>query len=211
MQNVSTSNILSPITADNSKQQLLAHYCEKLRRLDTHALGFIPFSGFQQAMLRNRMVIEIENGEPAGFLIWGKKRERIKIFMIAIQHDARRIFHATNLMTGILTLKDSQGAEYIQLRCADDLESNQFWKSCGFSLITQVDGGKLRSSIVKPKTGTTEEQILRALGKKTLMKVKRKKCIYRRINVYRLWIEKSKLWTGHQNLEKVDSFASVKG
>lgn len=211
MQSVILTNVFSPILADNGMQELLAHYCEKLRRADGQALGFIPFSGFQAAMLRNRMIIEIENDTPCGFLIWSKSSCRIKILMIAIQNDARRVFHATNLISGMLTLQDTQGATYVQLRCADDLESNHFWKGCGFSLITQVDGGKLRSAVVRPKTGTTEEQIVRALGKKTLMKVKRKKCIYRRINVYRLWIERSTLWTGQQNITKVHSFASVEG
>ena len=211
MQAVVTTNVFSPNIADNSTQQTLAKYCEKLRKADGQALGFIPFSGFQAAMIRNRMIIEIENGEPCGFLIWSRTTNRLKILMIAIQPDARRIFHATNLISGMLTLKAADGAEFIQLRCADDLESNQFWKGCGFNLITQVDGGKLRSAVVKPKTGTIEEQIVRALGKKTLMKIKRKTCIYRRINVYRLWIERSPLWAGRQELIKVDSFTSVVG
>ena len=211
MQLVTLANVFSPIRADLHTQELLAHYCEKLRKEDGHALGFIPFSGFQAAMLRNRMIIEIENDCPCGFLIWSRVLTRIKILMIAIQRDARRVFHATNLLSAMLSLRDTQGATYIQLRCADDLESNQFWKDCGFSLITQVDGGKLRSSIVRPKAGTIEEQIVRALGKKTLMKVKRKKCIYRRINVYRLRIERSPLWTGQAEIAKVHSFASVEG
>lgn len=211
MQNVELTNVFSPILADNHIQEQLAHYCEKLRREDGQALGFIPFSGFQAAMIRNRMIIEIENDCPCGFLIWSKKSCRIKVLMIAIQKDARRIFHATNLLSGMLSLEDTEGATFIQLRCADDLESNQFWKGCGFNLITQVDGGKLRSCVIRPKSGTTEEQIVRALGKKTLMKIKRKKCIYRRINVYRLWIEKSPLWTGQQKVAKVHSFASVEG
>lgn len=211
MQTVILKNVFSPIKADNHMQELLAHYCEKLRREDGQALGFIPFSGFQAAMIRNRMIIEIENDTPCGFLIWSKTSCRIKILMIAIQKDARRIFHATNLISGMLQLQDTEGATYIQLRCADDLESNSFWHGCGFSLITQVDGGKLRSAVVRPKTGTVEEQIVRALGKKTLMKIKRKTCIYRRINVYRLWMEKSNLWTGRNRLQKVHSFASVEG
>ncbi len=211
MQNVKLTNVFSPILADGHMQLQLAHYCEKLRREDSQALGFIPFSGFQAAMIRNRMIIEIENDCPCGFMIWSRASCRIKILIIAIQKDARRIFHATNLISGMLSLNDTQGATYIQLRCADDLESNQFWKCCGFNLITQVDGGKLRSAVVKPKSGTTEEQIIKALGKKTLMKIKRKKCIYRRINVYRLWIERSALWTGQQHIAKVHSFASVEG
>lgn len=208
---VVTANVFSPVRADNHHQELLAHYCEKLRREDGNALGFVPFVAFQQAMRRNRMIIEIENDEPCGFLIFTSVKERLKILMIAIQKDARRIFHATNLLSGMLSLEDTQNSQYIQLRCADDLESNSFWKSVGFSLITQVDGGKLRSAIVRPKSGTIEEQILRALGKKTLMRVKRKKCIYRRINVWRLWIEKSNLWSGHKIIQKVHSFTAVRG
>lgn len=208
---VVTSNVFSPVNASNHHQELLAHYCEKLRRADGNALGFVPFSAFGQAMRRNRMIIEIENDEPCGFLIFTSVRERLKILMIAIQKDARRIFHATNLLSGMLTLEDTKRSEYIQLRCADDLPSNSFWRAVGFSLITQVDGGKLRSAIVKPRSGTTEEQILKALGKKTLMRVKRKKCQYRRINVWRLWIEKSNFWSGRKGIVTVNSFASDRG
>ncbi len=211
IKNVTAENVFSPINAGKHQQKILSDYCEKLRRADTHALGFVPFSAFTEAMMRNRMVIEMENEEPCGFLIFSIVGERIKILMIAIQPDCRRIFHATNLLSGMLTLLDTQGTTYIQLRCAEDLESNNFWQCCGFKLITQVDGGLLRSAVVRPRAGTKEEQILRALGKETLMKIKRKTCRYRRINVYRLNIERSINWAGHDRIYKVRSFSTGGG
>ena len=80
-------NVFTPAVLDKSGQKLAAEYMEKLRRIDSHALGFIPFSAYDEHIRRNRVIIETENDEPCGFMIWSKNKIRAKILMCCILED----------------------------------------------------------------------------------------------------------------------------
>lgn len=191
----SIGNVYSPAILDKNQVKLTCDYMEKLRRNDSHALGFIPYSAFEENIRKNRVIIETEGNEPCGFLIWSKMKIRIKILMICIQNDARRIEHATNLLRGVLELKDAWDCLYFQLRCADDLESNKFWKDCGFTHITQVDGGRRKQVIDKPHGNTIDALVDSLIGDEALANFQKAKITYRKINVYRQWLRKSKTFS----------------
>ncbi len=210
-QSVDTHNVFSPATADHHNQKKIVNYMEKLRVADGHALGFLPLSVMLDAIVKDRVIVEIEFGEPTGFLFWGRNKKHLRVYMIAIQQDNRRIYHARNLMLGLFTLEQNQIAESISLRCATDLDANWFWNAVGFRKINTVEGGKLRPDLIRPRPGTDDYQVQRALGKGVLIKKIRKKSIYRMINVWHLQREQSELWAGHDKLITVDYYPSVTG
>lgn len=205
---VDPENVFSPYCAANNHQNRLMWYMEKLRAADTHALGFLPLSVMLDAIVKDRVLIELENGEPTGFLWWSRTNQRLKVWMIAIQLDNRRIYHARNLLLGLFALKQNQDCDSIQLRCADDLPANSFWKSVGFIFVNRVDGGLLRADVLKPIPGTDDYMIARALGKGILLKAKKKKNIHRQINVWRLTKHATGIWTRQSIAQPVDCFLS---
>jgi len=208
---VDSWNVFSPATTDHNHQQRMVHYMEKLRVADGHALGFLPLSVMLEAIVKDRVLIEIENGEPTGFLFWGKRKTHLRVYMIAIQQDNRRIYHARNLMLATFALEQNKNCETISLRCAEDLEANWFWKSVGFQHINTADGGMLRPELIRPRPGTEDYMIARALGKGILLKEKRRKNIHRQINIYYLKRAESDLWPLQNQIETIPCYTSVGG
>lgn len=60
-----------------------------------------------------------------------------------IQYDARRKLYGEGLVRCLEA--DAEGSAAIQLRCAFDLEANEFWKSLGYRCIAHQQGGARRS------------------------------------------------------------------
>lgn len=85
-----------------------------------------------------------KNGDPCGFLLFGKNWPNIKIYQAVIQYDARRRYHGYNLVGKLIKYADANGFETISLWCADDLEANEFWQECGFNYIQTREGGTKR-------------------------------------------------------------------
>lgn len=208
---VNPADVFSPATADHHQQQRIVNYMEKLRVADGHALGFLPLSVMLDAIVKDRVLVEIENGEPTGFLFWGRNKDRMRVYMIAIQVDNRRIYHARNLMLALFALEQNKTAISVQLRCADDLEANWFWMSVGFTMVNRVDGGLLRPELIRPRPGSDDYEVARALGKGILLKQKKRKNIHRQINVYRLMRDQSNLWPRQNQIATVPCFLPVAG
>lgn len=208
---VDAFNVFSPYSSSHNHQQNMVWYMEKLRIADGHALGFLPLSVMMDAIVKDRVLIEMEHAEPTGFLWWSRTNERLKVWMIAIQQDNRRIYHARNLLLALFSLTQNQEATSIQLRCADDLEANHFWKAVGFKFVNRVDGGLLRADVLRPIPGTDDYQIARALGKGILLKAKKRKNIHRQINVWRLTKWSSDIWPRISTVQQLDFFPACKG
>ncbi len=134
--------ILLPQHCDDTTQQKLANYAETLRKKNAYCLGFIPAIAYTEAIKRNRLVVELENDEPCGFVLWAKRGSTVRIHQCCIADDARRLRHATQLVTHTLTRPENKNARQLKLRVADDLEANAFWQTIGCQIVANVPGGK---------------------------------------------------------------------
>lgn len=132
-------------------------YMIDLMSKNYEALGFLPKPRVEQYANAGQVFMETENGWPCGYLIFGSGWPVLKIYQVCIQYDARRWTHGMNLVKRLIVYADERGFEAITLRCADDLDSNKFWKAAGFTWLTQIEGGAKRGrklnvwSMVLPK------------------------------------------------------------
>lgn len=107
-------------------------YIISLSKKFTNQIGFIPKPRIETDFEKGRFLIERENDEPCGFLYCGNGKKNLVILQAAIQYDAQRRTHGLNLVKRLILYAEAKGFETISCKCADDLEANEFWKSCGF-------------------------------------------------------------------------------
>lgn len=120
-------------------------YVESLMRQNYEAVGFLPRPRLEQYALRGQVLVETENGEPCGYLVFGKAAwPFLRVYQSVVQYDARRRDHGLALVARLIAIGRERGAAAISLWCADDLEANAFWREAGFSFAGQRDGGKRR-------------------------------------------------------------------
>ncbi|MDD5701597.1 MAG: GNAT family N-acetyltransferase [Dehalococcoidales bacterium] len=133
-------------------------YIESLRRKESEAIGFIPKLRYEMEINGERhgsvLVIE-EDGELVGFVYATHGNITTHIQQIAIQEDARRMDRASALVEYLM-----QASPLIQVscRCAQDLESNEFWKALGFNLVGVIDS-KSMYSVGKDKRSRRGRQL----------------------------------------------------
>jgi hypothetical protein len=119
---------------------LEVRYAIDLAKKMTSELGFIPKDVYSQALDEKRLFFQHENDDPCGFLLAGNlHRGHIKIYQCAIQIDARRRANAAQMVARMKEHAQQKGANTLTLRCADDLDSNLFWKAQGFVLVNCID------------------------------------------------------------------------
>ena len=80
-----------------------------------------------------------DNGDLTGFCYCSFGGELAVIWQIAVQRDARRMYRALLLVDAVEREALEGSKTGIKARVAADLESNAFWKACGF-LPTRVTG-----------------------------------------------------------------------
>lgn len=119
-------------------------YIVALQRKHYEALGFIPRPRTEEYLRRGQVLLAHENGEPCGFLTYGMGWPTLKVYQACIQYDARRREHGMALVGRLIARASRSGHSMISLWCADDLESNEFWKACGFVFGGQREGGTKR-------------------------------------------------------------------
>lgn len=119
-------------------------YAVDLARKNSEALSFIPAPRLEQYADSGQLMIETENNDPCGFIVFGNNFPMLRIYQACIQYDARRIQHGLNLLHRLITYAGHYGFTAISLYCADDLEANQFWRAAGFQFAGQRPGGKRR-------------------------------------------------------------------
>lgn len=133
-------DVIRPVASPPKLQRQIALLSEHLRTTHADALGFLPFNTYPQAIERDRLVCCVENDEPCGIVVWGKRKRRIKLQQTVIAPDSRRLLHATHAIHAIIDHPDCDDAEVMQLRCATDLEALKFWKAIGCRIIYTVRG-----------------------------------------------------------------------
>lgn len=135
----------------------LLKYAVHLQRECTNELGFLTRQALNEYNQRGQIVPAIENGEPCGYMAFydGRNGNRprndpntIRIYQIAVQHDARRIYHATGLVSRLLYHAQANRFTAISLRCATDLPANKFWRALGFMRTETTVGGNGRGRLI---------------------------------------------------------------
>jgi hypothetical protein len=132
-------------------------YVVDLSKKENHALGFIPKVAYESAitgikrgkrwsLVCNDMLFVCENNEDlVGFCLasFGNPigKDRIgKIAQICIQEDARKIYRGRLLLESVLAHGIKVGCRNFKCGCADDLESNLFWKAMSWNELYQRKG-----------------------------------------------------------------------
>jgi ribosomal protein S18 acetylase RimI-like enzyme len=119
-------------------------YADDLARKNSEALSFIPRPMIENYARRGQLMLALENDEPCGFLIHGENWPQVRIYQACIQYDARRREHGMALVAALSSRARERGCHDVRLWCADDLDSNEFWRSAGFEYCAQRRGGRRR-------------------------------------------------------------------
>jgi len=119
-------------------------YVRDLMEKNYEAVGFIPLPKLEEYALRGQILVQHENDEPCGYLAFGNGWPVLKVYQCCIQTDARRAAQATALVDRLIAIAKERNCIAISLWCADDLESNQFWRAMGFHFGGRRPGGSRR-------------------------------------------------------------------
>jgi len=115
-------------------------FVDKLQKENSAAVGFIQKSIWEKYVWggeRNFIVLIAEmNNDPVGYVLITpavSSYKYAKIQQIAIRNDARRLHYGKALIEVCREFCIKFGRIGFTLRCRIDLDSNNFWKSLGFS------------------------------------------------------------------------------
>ena len=126
-------------------------YITSLANKEGHAIGFIPKIAYEAAITgiktghrwsltcNDKLWLAFENEDPVGFVLasFGKI---VKVNQICIQEDARKIERGKMLLTTLQNYASKIGKYSFGCGCANDLESNIFWKAMGWQYVSQRNG-----------------------------------------------------------------------
>jgi len=131
-------------------------YVLDLCNKESKAIGFIPKPAYEAAVTgikgghrwsltcNDRLYVCEENeGEPnpdrVGFVL-ASFGNIVKVNQIAIQEDARLIERGKALLSSVIQEGEKRGKQDFGCGCADDLESNIFWRAMGWNKTGQRRG-----------------------------------------------------------------------
>jgi len=130
-------------------------YIESLSKTESRSIGFIPKVRYEAAIIGQRIhettkpncndtiYLCFEDNDPVGFVLASKGRggdSSSKIAQIVIQPDARLIERGMLLLNRVIKHYETKGIFNFKCGCADDLESNLFWKAMGWEKVSQRKG-----------------------------------------------------------------------
>jgi ribosomal protein S18 acetylase RimI-like enzyme len=125
----------------------LLNYVIDLMEKNYEAVGFLPSPRIAAYFESDQVLIQRENGEPCGYLIFGGGCPVLKVYQCCIQVDARRREGGAALVNTLIERARKRGCCSIVLHCADDLESNGFWQAMGFHFAGTRDNGNRRGRL----------------------------------------------------------------
>ena len=128
-------------------------YVVDLSKKESKAIGFIPKVAYEAAITgikkgkrwsdvcNDRLAVIENNGDLVGFCLASfgnpmQKDRRGKIAQICIQDDARQIERGRHLLLMVVLYGSNNGCMNMGCGCADDLESNIFWKAMGWKHVS---------------------------------------------------------------------------
>jgi L-amino acid N-acyltransferase YncA len=119
-----------------------------LMRQNTDALGFIPSTTVENRYIRRGdYILQCdERGNRIGYLLHGPiyQGRNAHVVQHCIELDKRNRGYGQLAVLELIRRCDIVGASSIRLRCATDLPSLEFWRSCGFVVAAIVPGGEQR-------------------------------------------------------------------
>ena len=111
------------------------------------SVGYAPKGGLLDRLETRRIIMLIENDDPAGYMSFTHRRDgHTHMSQIAIEEEVWRTQAGTELMQTLIDGALEQGSHGITLRTAIDLQANFFWPTMGF-LPQRVDQPKRRRQI----------------------------------------------------------------
>jgi GNAT superfamily N-acetyltransferase len=123
---------------------------DKLQKDNSYAVGFIQKTIWEKYVWggeRNFVVFIAEvNNDPVGYVLItpGKGIKTYgKIQQIAVREDARKLKYGKALINVCSQFCNFYGIKGFTLRCRQDLDSNNFWKSLGFENYGVWEKGKI--------------------------------------------------------------------
>lgn len=119
-------------------------YVLDLGRRHYEEIGFIPKPRLEQYARQGQLWTEHENGELCGYLVWGNGWPVLRVYQVCIQYDAQRRLHGARLIGRLIQKAEREGYSRISCWVADDIPANDFWRSMGFVLSGERDGGAAR-------------------------------------------------------------------
>jgi len=119
-------------------------YVSSLMAKNYEAVGFIPEPRLEHYFQRGQVLLQTENDDPCGYLVFGNGWPRLRVYQCCVQIDARRLDHATELIRRLVNEAYRRHCTSISLWCADDLAANAFWKAAGFEFVGQRDNHNRR-------------------------------------------------------------------
>lgn len=122
-------------------------YVTDLMEKNYEAVGFLPAPRVAAYFESGQVLVQLENGEPCGYLIYGFGWPALKVYQCCIQVDARRRESGAALVRRLIEVAEKRGCCTINLYCADDLESNGFWEAMGFHFAGTRDNGNRRGRL----------------------------------------------------------------
>ena len=122
-------------------------YAVALAKRNSEALSFIPTPQLENYAAKGQLLIQTENDEPCGFLVYGAGFPVMRVYQSCIQFDARRRENGMALVARLVAVAERRQCQGISLWCAQDLEANAFWSAAGFQLIGRREGGLRRGRI----------------------------------------------------------------
>lgn len=134
-------------------------YINHLSKIESKSLGFIPNPAYKSAitgvktgkrwsLICNDKLFVCEcNGDLVGFCLasFGHQYRNVmtrqgKIAQICLQSDARMLQRGRLLLDSVINYGESIYTFNWSCGCADDLESNVFWKAMGWQKVGQRKG-----------------------------------------------------------------------
>jgi len=137
-------------------------FIDSLRKKEGKALGFIPKAVYESVIEKRRVanrdrwkyskiLITIDNGERTGFCYVTYAKQDLHIQQIVIQNDARRWHRAKMMLDYAENICKDLGKTAVTARVAVDLESNLFWKGCGYNIAATTTSTWLNQKESKSK------------------------------------------------------------
>lgn len=123
----------------------MIEYVLSLAKKHTDEIGFLPKATVEHYVRAGQVLLETENDEMCGFLIFGNGWPRLKIYQACVQLDAQRRAHGLAMVGKLIARASERGYEAVSLWCADDLPANEFWEAAGFQKLKSKPGGKRRN------------------------------------------------------------------
>lgn len=134
-------------------------YIVALARKESEAIGFLPRPRLEQYVQNGQVAIAHENGNLCGFLVWGNGFPILRIYQACIQYDARGMAHGAQMVGRLERAATARGYSAIQLRCANDLPANSFWRALDYDLVSTINGGATRRRTLNVWSKSLEEPL----------------------------------------------------